>query len=167
MLLAGCASADAPNEPSRPPADVTLNGVRLTHWQGGRASAHSRLGVLEYNREASRAIATGVVVEPLNAQGEVEGTMTARTGDGKLDDGLVDLAGGVRWVSGTDVATTDSCAIDLRAQITRGSERIELTGAGYRAQGAGFTAEMSGARRVTLLGDVRAHFDDETGVASP
>lgn len=146
---------------------MTLHAVRLTHWQGGRASAHSKLATVEYNRGVSRATAAEVVIEPLNAQGDVESTITAATGDGRFEDGLVDLGGGVRWTSGTDVATTDSCTIDFGAQIIRGNERVEFAGVGYRAEGAGFTAEMSGARRLTLLGDVRARFDDEYGAAIP
>lgn len=146
---------------------MTLNGVRLTHWQEGRARAHSQLDRLEYNRAASRALANRVVIEPLDENEDVESTITARTGDGKLQEQLVALKGGVRWVSGTDVVTTDSCTMNLREQITRGTERVSLEGVGYRAEGAGFTAEMTGARRLTLLGGVKAHFDAEAGVASP
>lgn len=146
---------------------MTLKVVRLTNWQSGQPSSHSRFARVEFNRQASRAVATDVVYEPLDEQGRQEGTMTARTGDGKLGDGIVELGGGVRWTSGTDVALTDSCTVDMRAQLIRGSQHVEFTGPGYRASGMGFTAETSGARRLNLLSDVRAFFDDELGATTP
>lgn len=162
-LLVGCDAARPGAQEIQAPPDVTLEGVRLTHWQHGRLSAYATLASVAYNRTQSRARADHVVVEPVDAQGQVESRLTARTGDGRMSEGLVDLGDGVRWTSEEDEATTAACTIDLRANEARGSQPVTLYGDGYTATGDGFTAELGGERRMTLKGNVRARFDTETG----
>lgn len=102
-----------------------------------------------------------VRVEPLDELGRVESTLTANEGDGRLGEGFVELAGAVRLVSGTDVTTTDACTLDLNENLARGSLPVQVQGEGYTAQGAGFTAEMTGERRITLTGGVRMDIETE------
>lgn len=162
-LLMACETASTGTQDGEIPPDVTLEGVRLTHWQQGRLSAYATLATVAYNRDQSRARADHVVVEPVDAQGRVESRLTARTGDGQMAAGLIELGDGVHWKSEEDEATTSACTVDLRANEARGSQPVTLLGPGYRATGDGFTAELGGERRMTLKGNTRAVFDTDEG----
>ena len=160
-----CLPTPAPLNEGPPAPQVTLQGVRWTHFRGGELIASGTAGELTYQNSTSEFVASQAALRIPSRPGSPGSApsgaldLFAPTARGALSTRQVDGEGGVtlKTASGL-VGKTPRAHFDGVSSSASGPDAVALEGDGYRLSSRGFTLDFP-SERFSFQGGVTSRFE--------